>query len=304
MAREEAARNARQAKQAKTNQHEKDLDPPEPKHIDEIHQRHEVQHFDISQDDQHNQEPDTHQCPQEEGQSEEQATQELDASKGEQEQEEGTQPPVGMQGKETSQPSYFDIAVSDTPVPSQKDEESEPENDVRENPNVNEERQSQGEESDTQSRDQLDGSEREDMPTKIKVATDCSGMEAPMMALQNLNLDYEHTFSSDITRQARCTVKHNTSPHILHHDLQDRSNDKAPGVDIYRVGAPCQPFSSVGKRGGEDQTGRDLIFFHLFEYIAKHKPQLVILGNVAGKMTGEGAKYLRRVEEELANLGV
>lgn len=40
----------------------------------------------------------------------------------------------------------------------------------------------------------------------LRVGTDCSGMEAPIMALQGLGVEFEHVFSSEVDRYARTAL--------------------------------------------------------------------------------------------------
>lgn len=77
-----------------------------------------------------------------------------------------------------------------------------------------------------------------------------------------------------------------------------------PYVDIYIEGFPCQPFSSLGLRGGMDDD-RSLLFASVLSYIA-HRPSVFMLENVRGLMTIGGGtvfadilKQLRTVAEGL-----
>ena len=85
---------------------------------------------------------------------------------------------------------------------------------------------------------------------RIRLPTDCSGMEAPIMALDNLGIDYRHVFSSDIARQARRTIEANTDPEILFNDLKKRINSKTPAVDVLCGRLPLPAIFNGKKKGG------------------------------------------------------
>jgi len=139
----------------------------------------------------------------------------------------------------------------------------------------------------------------------IKIGTDCSGMEAPIQAIRNLKVSYDHKFSCDVNPHARSTIEANFPHDIMYHDLTERDNTKAPNVDIYVAGFPCQPFSSAGlQQGFKDRRGRGEIFFYVLDYIAHTKPRVFILENVSGLVRIQGGKYLKAVLEELENLGL
>ena len=74
---------------------------------------------------------------------------------------------------------------------------------------------------------------------RLKLATDCSGIEVPVYALQQMGIVFEHVFSSDISEQARRSIEECTSPAILYHDVKDRNNSVASHCDVYVAGFPC-----------------------------------------------------------------
>lgn len=134
---------------------------------------------------------------------------------------------------------------------------------------------------------------------KLKIGTDCSGIEAPIQALLQLGIKFDHKFSSDIDKYARQSIEANYEPDTLFNDMtEDR---KLPEVDIYVCGFPCQPFSTLGKRkGSRDPRGN--IFLHCIEAIKKSKPILFILENVRGIITIEKGSYFSAIREQLGQL--
>ena len=73
-------------------------------------------------------------------------------------------------------------------------------------------------------------------PSVINVFTDCSGMEAPIQALQNLHIDFQHLAASDINDASRRFIKNNFAPKLLFRDLtKRRSTERA----LAQCGAQC-----------------------------------------------------------------
>jgi DNA (cytosine-5)-methyltransferase 1 len=138
----------------------------------------------------------------------------------------------------------------------------------------------------------------------IKIGTDCSGMEAPIQAIRNLKVKYDHKFSCDIDKHARTTIAANFPPEHMYTDLTKRDNSVAPSVDMYIAGFPCQPFSSAGVRQGfKDRKKRGEIFFYVLDFIATKRPRVFVLENVSGLVNIQGGKYLKAILQELQKLG-
>jgi len=134
----------------------------------------------------------------------------------------------------------------------------------------------------------------------LSIATDCSGMETPVMALQNLGVEVDHVFSCDVNQHAKATIMANFPPTIFFDDLTKRDNSKAPAADLYVAGFPCQPFSLAGLRQGfADVRGRGEIFWHVRDYLEQKKPRVFVLENVSGLVRIKGGEYYRAILEAL-----
>jgi DNA (cytosine-5)-methyltransferase 1 len=134
----------------------------------------------------------------------------------------------------------------------------------------------------------------------LSLATDCSGMETPVMALHNLNVGVNHVFSCDVDKHVKATIMANYPPKKFFDDLTKRDNTKAPTADLYVAGFPCQPFSNAGlKQGFSDARGRGEIFWHVRDYLEKKKPKVFVLENVSGLVKINGGEYYRAILESL-----
>ena len=139
----------------------------------------------------------------------------------------------------------------------------------------------------------------------INIGTDCSGMEAPIQAMRNLKVKFDHKFSCDIDAHARATIEANFHHSIMYKNITRRDNKQAPTVDVYVAGFPCQPFSTAGlKQGFKDKKGRGVIFFNILDYLSHAKPRVFILENVVGLVQSNGGEYLKAILMELASLQV
>ena len=137
----------------------------------------------------------------------------------------------------------------------------------------------------------------------LSVGTDCSGMEAPILALKGLRVHFNHMFSCDNCPKVIRTIQANHDPKVLYTDVKGRDNSTTPYVDLYVAGFPCQPFSQAGKQQGfDDAKGRGKIFFDIVDYIDFQRPKIFILENVKGLVTMEMANILRRYWKSCATL--
>ena len=140
-------------------------------------------------------------------------------------------------------------------------------------------------------------------PSVLKVGTDCSGMESPIQAHDNLSQDYTHEFSCDNDPHVVKTIEVNFSPRQIEKDITTRDCSKTPYVDLYIAGFPCQPFSQAGKQQGfEDSKGRGTIFFNVLDYITVQRPKVFLLENVKGLVTMENGKHMRKIIKALRDI--
>ena len=95
---------------------------------------------------------------------------------------------------------------------------------------------------------------------KIRLGTDCSGMEPFCWAIEKIGVAYEHVFACYNSLRAQEFTLANHSPEWLFFDICKRRPQNTPLVDLYAAGFPCQPYSGMGKSGGLHDP-RGALFF-------------------------------------------
>jgi DNA (cytosine-5)-methyltransferase 1 len=133
----------------------------------------------------------------------------------------------------------------------------------------------------------------------IRIGTDCSGIDAPIMSLDILGINYTHVFSSDNNQYIKQNILANYSPEVWYDNVFDRNLNQIPDINCYVAGFPCQSFSSGGGREGFYKNNNEgLIFFACMDVIDVKKPIFFILENVKGLLThdeGETFKIMMEV---------
>ena len=144
----------------------------------------------------------------------------------------------------------------------------------------------------------------------LKVGTDCSGIEAPIQALKKLKIPFTHQFSSEIDSYCIQSIKANYNPERIYGDpegeypegdIRLRDHTQLPDIDLYVCGFPCQPFSTAGKRKGENDTRGD-VFWACLDTIKVKQPKLFILENVRGLLTANKGQIWEKIWTSLTEL--
>ena len=77
--------------------------------------------------------------------------------------------------------------------------------------------------------------------TKLRIGTDCSGIEAPIQSLTQLGIRFTHAFSSDMDKFCIQSIKANYEPQILFGDkdgpfpdgnITKRKIEDVPDIDL------------------------------------------------------------------------
>jgi DNA (cytosine-5)-methyltransferase 1 len=133
----------------------------------------------------------------------------------------------------------------------------------------------------------------------LKIGTDCSGIEAPIMALKRLKINFNHVWSCDIDENVINSIKANYNPKYIYKDI--RNKKKYHKIDIYVSGFPCQTFSFLGKRQGIKDP-RGTIFYECIKTIKYSKPKAFILENVVGLLSDDNKKTFNTIINTLKKL--
>ena len=119
----------------------------------------------------------------------------------------------------------------------------------------------------------------------LKVASDCTGLNAAAMALETLRVPFEEDWGSDTSRAARKILEENFNIKTLCENAKDAPALKAVGhLDIYTAGFPCPSFSRLGKKQGlQCEAGQVMLL--VLKNIAAARPRILLLENVSDLMT-------------------
>ena len=122
-----------------------------------------------------------------------------------------------------------------------------------------------------------------DKPAYLLVGSDCAGMLPEAYALKNLGVQHKTLFATEKDPQKQKIIKHLHGDVKIYTTVKDRNEDEdAPDVHLLTGGFPCQPFSSAGTHSGTSDIKRGIVVFEMFDYVAVHKPRLIVLENVSG----------------------
>lgn len=139
---------------------------------------------------------------------------------------------------------------------------------------------------------------------KIRVGTDCSGIEAPIVALKLLGISCDHIFSSDINEECRRVIQMNYSPKRIYKDITTRNHSSLPHVDLYVAGFPCQAFSGLRHDASGFKDPRGTIFFECLETIKHTKPKCFLLENVRGLLSHDSGNTFDTIIRSLNALNM
>jgi DNA (cytosine-5)-methyltransferase 1 len=119
-------------------------------------------------------------------------------------------------------------------------------------------------------------------------------MATEIIALKRAGIPFKHDFMCEKDPTVQFLLIHNYPKTRLFQDVCDEDHVKAPSVDLYVAGFPCQPFSTAGlNKGLSDERGGALS--GILSYLTRAQPKCFVLENVAGLVGCRHRKARARV---------
>ncbi|CAK0800707.1 unnamed protein product [Prorocentrum cordatum] len=139
---------------------------------------------------------------------------------------------------------------------------------------------------------------------KIRLGTDFTGLNAPLLALWQLGVPVDHVFSCDKEPAVQRFNAAAMPAQHLYDDIEQRDHSLVPEVDYYHFSPPCQSFSAEGVAGRpvEGDDARDALFRHSLAYIANRTPKLVTYEMVPNIKIKQHRWAMREIKAELEAL--
>ena len=132
----------------------------------------------------------------------------------------------------------------------------------------------------------------------LRYASDCSGLDAPLVSLKKLKIDFEYLFASEVDKKLYNNIKTNYKPKLIFDNILTRDHTKLPKkLDLYIAGFPCPSFSTASRFKEGFNSERGSIFFHCYTTIKHTKPKYFILENVKGLITHNKGETLKIIKE-------
>jgi hypothetical protein len=141
----------------------------------------------------------------------------------------------------------------------------------------------------------------------VRIMTDCSGLEAPLLGCEEAGLNLVHVASCDVCPRVRAWIREHHSPQILFDDMLTRDLtgllSLAP-IDLYVCGFPCTPFSSRRTNATllfDEPAAR--VFYATIQTLKRLQPRLWVLENVKGILRRQCRAEVDRELSALEHLG-
>jgi len=140
-------------------------------------------------------------------------------------------------------------------------------------------------------------------PTVIDLFSGCGGMS---LGLEKAG--YDIVYANDINDDALKTYRHNF-PHVFveQGDVTKISprdvakKIKLNHVDVIVAGAPCQGFSTSGKRNPKDP--RSKLFLQIIKFLDVFRPKIFVMENVSGLLSMEKGNTIKTITKHFSKSG-
>ena len=137
----------------------------------------------------------------------------------------------------------------------------------------------------------------------MRIGTDCSGMDAPLEALRQLNKKVEYVFGCDSWKVSKQFIHQNgIKPKVWFDDMTTRNDKLLPDIDMYICGFPCQSFSNLGQKRGMADVEKGNVMLKCISVIKTKLPKVFILENVKGFIGNKKGEAFGILMKKLKNL--
>lgn len=142
------------------------------------------------------------------------------------------------------------------------------------------------------------------MAEKIRVFEGFAGYGGATFGLRRAGINHEVIGFSEFDKDAIELYQYNFPDIKNYGDITQIQPDDLPDFDLFTGGFPCQPFSTVGKRQGqEDERGRGTLFGDIIRICEVKQPKYILLENVKGLRTGKMKATFEIILSELKRIG-
>lgn len=144
-------------------------------------------------------------------------------------------------------------------------------------------------------------------PPRVRVVTECSGLEPLPYVLNKLAVPFQMVSACDVSPACRRLIRQchhgDSAPKDTLCDILARNASDLPDHDLYVAGFPCQPYSSMGRnRGHSDPRGGQIVKAVLHALAAK-QPKAFILENVKGIISSKHKSFFDALVSHLRAAG-
>ncbi len=117
----------------------------------------------------------------------------------------------------------------------------------------------------------------------LRVATDCSGCDAPIWALRSLGVAHTQAWACDIAEHCRKFIAANSPSGMpILANMLRRDNSMLPPHDVYVVGFSCKPWSTLHHQSKLWREPEAKTFGAVLKLLRQRRPRLAVLENVTG----------------------
>ena len=135
----------------------------------------------------------------------------------------------------------------------------------------------------------------------FKYASDCSGIEAGMTALERMAvLPTRHLWASDVNHKCRQMFAFNFDIEQIYDDVFAKP-EGLEQPDLYTAGFPCQPYSNQGKQSGHNDP-RSMVVWGVISTIRNMLPKTFILENLPTLCTDKHGDMFDLIVRELTSI--